>query len=151
MNRFTNSEEVPPQVVAFVMSFLVLVIGCAVLVPYAKRRPTDKVPTWGEAYLGGTYVFFLLFWAYGVVPHQWLNWADNELNWRPDEFFLETYAIDVTKAAVRDIVAVGLYVGFLGVQIAFWMFWQNRAKPKATEIEVSAYGRPLVKPASGKK
>ena len=137
--------------VAFVMSFLVLVIGCAVLVPYAKRRPTDKVPTWGEAYLGGTYVFFLLFWAYGVVPHQWLNWADNELNWRPDEFFLETYAIDVTKAAVRDIVAVGLYVGFLGVQIAFWMFWQNRAKPKATEIEVSAYGRPLVKPASGKK
>jgi hypothetical protein len=138
-------------VVAFVMSFLVLVIGCAVLVPYAKRRPTDKVPTWGEAYLGGTYVFFLLFWAYGVVPHQWLNWADNELNWRPDEFFLETYAIDVTKAAVRDIVAVGLYVGFLGVQIAFWMFWQNRAKPKATEIEVSAYGRPLVKPASGKK
>ena len=133
------------------MSFLVLVIGCAVLVPYAKWRPTDKVPTWGEAYLGGTYVFFLLFWAYGVVPHQWLNWADNELNWRPDEFFLETYAIDVTKAAVRDIVAVGLYVGFLGVQIAFWMFWQNRAKPKATEIEVSAYGRPLVKPASGKK
>ena len=26
-----------------------------------------------------------MFWVYGVVPHQWLTWADNELNWRADK------------------------------------------------------------------
>ena len=35
-----------------------------------------------------TYVFFILFWVYGVVPHQWLTWADSELNWRPDRFIV---------------------------------------------------------------
>ena len=38
--------------------------------------------TWGEAMLGGAYVFALLFLVFGVVPHQWLIYADNELGWR---------------------------------------------------------------------
>ena len=26
-----------------------------------------------------------MFWVYGMVPHLWLTWADNELKWRPDK------------------------------------------------------------------
>ena len=50
-----------------------------------KRRPPGTPLTWGEAMVASVYCFFLLFWIYGVVPHLWLAWADNELRWRPDK------------------------------------------------------------------
>jgi hypothetical protein len=81
-----------------------------------------------------------------VVPHQWLSWADNELNWRADEFFLETYAIDVTKQAVRDIVVTGIYGALLGAHVFMWIWWQKRGTAKAPEVKPSPYGRPLLKP-----
>lgn len=62
-------------------------VAVAMMIPvlwYMKRRPADQVATWGEAMLGATYVFALLFWVYGVVPHQFLVFADSELNWRSD-------------------------------------------------------------------
>ena len=51
---------------------------------YAKRRKVGTPVTWGEAVLAGTYVFALLFMIYGVVPHQWLTYADTDLKWRKD-------------------------------------------------------------------
>ena len=30
-------------------------------------------------------MFFLLLMVYGVVPNQWMRWADNELKWRADK------------------------------------------------------------------
>lgn len=69
---------------AFVISWLIAVFMTIPILIYMKRRPTDKEPTWGEAMLGATYVFALLFWIYGVVPHQFLTFADNELSWRSD-------------------------------------------------------------------
>lgn len=132
--------------VAFVASVLVLAAGVGVVLWYGRRRPTDQPATWGEAYVAGTFAFFLLFWAYGVVPHQWLTWADNELNWRADELFLDTYSIDVTKQAVRDIIVVGIYGALLGGQIALWSWWQRRGKAPEPETKPSPYGRPLLKP-----
>ena len=74
--------------VAFVLSLIIGVIGVAVIFPYRKRRPVGTTLTWGEAMVSATYVFFLFFWVYGVVPHLWLTWADNELGWRPDKLLL---------------------------------------------------------------
>jgi len=34
---------------------------------YAKRRPVGTPLTWGESMVAATYVFFLMFWVYGVV------------------------------------------------------------------------------------
>lgn len=51
-----------------------------------KRRPAGTPLTWGEAMVAAMYVFGLMFLAYGVIPHQWLQWADKELKWRPDTF-----------------------------------------------------------------
>jgi len=75
-------------VVAFIVSLLLTVAMVAPIFPYAKRRPVGTPLTWGEAMLGATYVFFIIFWIYGVVPHQFLTWADSELNWRPDVVWL---------------------------------------------------------------
>ena len=47
----------------------------------ARWAPRSR---WGEAMVAATYVFFLMFWVYGVVPHQWLTWVQNELKWRTD-------------------------------------------------------------------
>lgn len=134
--------------------------------PYAKRRPVGTPLTWGEAMASGTYAFFLMFWAYGTVPHLFLTWTSNELNWRPDvlfykywdvwplntDFFLPVekggnFPMTITMQTLRDLLVVGLYVVFLGGQMWLWAFWQKRGSKVVTEIATSDYGRPLVKKA----
>ncbi|MBW3576008.1 MAG: undecaprenyl/decaprenyl-phosphate alpha-N-acetylglucosaminyl 1-phosphate transferase [Actinobacteria bacterium] len=58
--------------------------------------------------------------AYGVVPHQWLTWAENELNWRsdqllagPGEIFTTVLPFELTYLVLKDIVATIIYGGFL--------------------------------------
>lgn len=136
---------------------LIATIVLAALVPlHARRRPTGTPLTWGEAMVAAVFVFFLLFLVYGILPHQWLAYADNELGWRKDKIvFGPGDVIDkwlpftVTYEVVRDIIATGIYGVGLGGQIALWMLWQNRGKEKPKELPTSAYGRPLVKPGAG--
>jgi hypothetical protein len=154
-------------VVAFIVTLLVTVAMVAPIFPYAKRRPVGTPVTWGEAMLAATYIFFVIFWIYGVVPHQFLTWADSELSWRPDitwfgpggevtlpvtGWSLQTpwVPVMVSARAIRDIVAVVIYVAFLGGQMWIWAWWQNRGERAnaAKAIEpTSAYGRPLMRRA----
>ncbi len=143
--------------VAFLVSLLLTVVMVAPIFPYAKRRPVGTPLTWGEAILGGTYIFFVLFWIYGVVPHHWLTWADSELNWRPDTIWLgpggsllEVFPIQVSAQVFRDIIATLIYVVFLGGQMWMWSWWQKRgerADQLAALEPTSTYGRPLMKRA----
>ena len=139
--------------VAFVVSLVALGLCTAAIVAYARRRRPGAVLTWGEAMLSATFVFFVMFLAYGIVPHQWLAWADNELNWRADKILygpgdlVAKLPFTVTYQVLRDIVAAGLYVVFLGGMVALWSMWQARGKTKPAELPVSSYGRPLVKKA----
>jgi hypothetical protein len=142
-------------VIAFISSLLASLAMFAVVVLVGKRRAPGTPLTWGEAFVAGTFVFFLLFLLYGVVPHQWLTWADNELNWRRDEFFFGesgiTFfgrgAIQFPKEVLRDIVATVIYVVFLVAQIVAWKWWQTRGQRAASERPrlVSSFGRPLVR------
>jgi hypothetical protein len=154
-------------VVAFIVTLLVTVVMVAPIFPYAKRRPVGTPVTWGEAMLAGTYIFFIIFWIYGVVPHQFLTWADSELSWRPDitwfgpggevtlpvtGWSLQTpwFPVMVSARAIRDVIAVIIYVAFLGGQMWIWAWWQNRGERAnaAKAIEpTSAYGRPLMRRA----
>jgi len=143
-------------VVAFVTSILGLVLTLAVIVRYLVKRPVDAPLTWGEAMIASTYVFFVMFLAYGIVPHQWLAWADNELKWRKDKVLLgpgdiiqQALPFEVSYEALRDIVAVGIYGVMLVLHVALWMIWQNRGKAKPAELPTSPYGRPLVRRTAG--
>lgn len=150
--------------VAFIVSILILVALVAAAMAYAPKRPVGTPITWGEAMVAATFVFFVLFWAYGVVPHQWLTWADSELGWRPDAIVfgpggqgisigstrllpgLETFPMRIHKQVFRDVIATLLYVVLLGFNIWIWAWWQNRGKrAEAAPEPTSAYGRPLVK------
>lgn len=119
---------------------------------FYKRRPVGASLTWGQAMLASVWAFFLMFWFYGVVPHQWLTLADNEWAWRPDRAWngpgdiLTKLPFDLSYLIARDLVAVVIYLVLIGVNVAVWSAWQNRASKKpSTEVERSGYGRPLVK------
>ncbi len=140
--------------VAFIVSFAVTVGAIIGGMARAKRRPLDAPLSWGEAMLAATFVFFVLFMAYGVVPHQWLNWADNELNWRPDRLLagpgavFEKLPFDLTYLVLRDVVVSAIYGGFLVAQVVVWKLWQTRGRAGGgdrAELETSPFGRPLVK------
>ena len=139
--------------VAFLTSIIVLVIGTALVMLVGSRRPVGTPVTWAEAMLGAVAVFALFVLAYGIVPNQWLLWADNELSWRADAIayklsFWDRGTITITKQAIRDIIATVIYVVMLGVNIYLWAVWQKRGQKKETPaIETSTFGRPLVRKA----
>jgi hypothetical protein len=138
--------------VAFVAAVLALALGIAAVVYVGRRRTPGQVLTWGEALAAATFVFFLMFLAYGVVPHQWLAWADNELSWRSDKILvgpggvLEQYLpFTLSYLVLRDLIVVAIYGIMIGLQVAMWAWWQARGRARPVEIETSSYGRPLVK------
>ena len=157
--------------VAFIFSSILALAMVGVIVRVAGRRPAGTPLTWGEAFVAGIFVFTLLFLLYGVIPHQWLAWADNELEWRSDKVgipmgpiksgpFIKDHllfsegiplpngAFIVTAEVLRDIIAAGLYIVFLLAQIKMWLWWQKRGqRPAETPELTSAYGRPLVRKA----
>ena len=144
--------------VALVLSLVIAFGGFGAVIAYGKRRPVGAPLSWGEAMIAATLAFALMFWAYGVVPHQWLTYAGNELNWRPDkilvgpelpftgneglvEYFLP---FTVNYENLNHIGAVIIYGVFLAMHVLIWAIWQDRAKAKPVEL-TSGYGRPLVK------
>lgn len=157
--------------VAFGISVVLLVAGGIGVFLYGQRRPEGQPTTWGEAFLGAAIVFVLLGLAYGIVPNQFLAWADNELQWRKDKIGLPTPTglklfsngidtlfflgegrgrIIITKEAVRDVIVSTIYVFGIVANFMMWAWWQRRNKASiaaaSKEIEVtSAFGRPLVR------
>ena len=149
---------------AFASSMIILILGVAICLWVGRRRPIGTPLTWGEAVVAGTFVFGLMLLAYGVVPHQWLNYADNELLWRPDRIVMGITSegvefgdaakqmggsgrVLISYQAVRDIVASLLYIIFLVVHVWLWSVWQKRGTPKSEVEPTSRFGRPLIRKA----
>jgi len=119
------------------------------------RRPKSELPaTWAQSMLGAMAVFALFLLVYGVVPHEWLTWADSKLGLREDKILLDTKPIKFSGRALRDIVASTIYIVFLGMNTVMWIMWQKRgtAKPKAAPAATkpepagtSAFSRPVTK------
>ena len=150
--------------VAFVASFMVVVLGVAICFWFGMRRPLGTPVSWGEAFVGATFMFALMIVAYGVVPHQWLNWADNELLWRPDRILMVvsgngvkfgeagkgfggTGRIILSYQTLRDFIAAGLYGLFLGAHMLLWSVWQKRGRSKGALEPTSRFGRPVIRKA----
>ncbi|MGA1361716.1 MAG: hypothetical protein ACO36A_02215 [Ilumatobacteraceae bacterium] len=145
---------------AFIVSFVVTTAMCLAIREYGKRRPVGRPTTWGEAILGATYVYFVLFLAFGVVPHQFIDHADKELGWRKDSIVYGPFDVLKPKAlggnfpftlsyeAVRDLVVLGIHGFYMVLLVWIGAWWQKRgATTGAKAIETSTYGRPLARKA----
>jgi hypothetical protein len=147
---------------AFIFSFVVSTGLALLAIPYAKRRPAGTPVTWGEAMVGAVWAFGLMFIAFGIVPHQWIDHADKDLGWTKTKYIYGPFDILQPKAlggnfpftlqyeAVRDVIVVVIHLWYFGLMLFLWSVWQNRGKKaaaKSTEIATSSYGRPLVKKA----
>jgi len=152
----------------FFVALFFFLLGIAVIFFVGRRRPPGTPLTWGEAMIGATFVFGVLLLGYGVVPNEWMKWADNGLLWRPDRiwfavstklpvFFTGSNAaveaaagrgrIIVSFQALRDIIAAGIYIIFLVAQVWLWIAYQKRGRKAAATGEVartSTFGRPVV-------
>jgi hypothetical protein len=154
----------------FFVALFALIAGIALIFFVGRRRPPGTPLTWGEALVGATFVFGVLLLGYGVVPNEWLKWADNQLLWRPDRiwfaistkwpvFFTGSNAaveaaagrgrIIVSFQALRDIIAATIYILFLVAQAWLWIAFQKRGRQAATTevARTSTFGRPVVKRA----
>ncbi|MEK7424576.1 MAG: hypothetical protein AAB131_12145 [Actinomycetota bacterium] len=144
---------------AFLFSFF-LSTGLALLsIPYGRRRPIGTPVTWGEAMLAATFAFGVMFLAFGVVPHQFIDHADKNLGWNKAKILYGPFDLLKPKAlggffpmtlqyeAIRDTVVVLIHVWYFGLLIFLWSKWQKRGATKSTEVATSTYGRPLVKKA----
>ena len=138
----------------FFISLLLCVAAFAAFI-WLKNRPKPELPpTWAQSMLAALAVFALFLLIYGVVPHEWLTWADSKLGLREDKILLNTKPIKFSGRALRDIVAATLYIVFLGINTWMWIAWQKRgtAKPKAAPATAtpepagtSAFSRPVTK------
>ena len=142
---------------AFLFSFGLTTAMALVVIPFGKRRPVGTQSTWGEAMVGSVYTFFVLFLAFGVVPHQFLDHADKDLGWRKDKILngpfdiLKSdtvggnFPITLSYEAIRDIVVVVIHAYYIGLMIYLFSWWQKRGVAVAKEVVSSSYGRPLTK------
>ena len=151
----------PGMNVAFLASFFGAIALTLVVIPFGNRRPVGKPLSWGEAMLASVYAFGVMFLAFGVAPHQWIDHADKNLGWSKDKIIYGPGGIlkprvrrrlEPDHAAVRGgarhrrradprrvLRADHLHVGLVAEA------WP--AGPTTVEIETSSYGRPLVKKA----
>lgn len=137
----------------FFVSLALVVLGFAVFFVLLKRPRSELPPTWGQAMVAAMAVFAMFMLGYGVVPHEWLTWADSNLGLREDKILLDTYPIKVSGRAVRDVVATVIYVVFLALNVVVWGKWHKRGQVKpakpvvATPVPAgtSAFSRPVTK------
>ena len=139
--------------VAFTGSLIVMFAMAGSVVLFSKRRPPGASLSWGEAMAASVYTTFGLFWAFGVVPHQWLTYAEGDLAMRSDAILagpgstglLEGIPVVISKQTLSDSIAIGLYGLAFTLTLVLWAVWQKRGSKKSDAVETSSYGRPLVK------
>lgn len=146
-----------------IFSSVLTLAGTGIVIALMMRPKSEHPVGWAGAMAGAVGVFALFILAYGVVPHEFLTYADNELKWREDRIVLNHIdlfggidsPVDVSARSVRDIIAGGIYGGIATANIMLWAMWQKRpargeTKPPAEKTTpepagVSAFGRPVAK------
>ena len=134
-------------VISSVLALLVTA-GCF-FVTTRPRSPHEL--TWAKAMLGAVASFAAMLLVYGVVPDEWLKYADAELGWSQSQIFQEIGPITINKRAVKDTVAVLIYLVFFGAHIALAVLWQKRPAADAVVAAAEPAPEPSARPAGRSK
>jgi hypothetical protein len=125
-----------------------------------ERDYTEEPATWAECILGAVGTFALMALAYAIIPHEWLTFANADLEWGDSSKFVFTSNMDILGfipihypfaldyPALRDIVVTLIYVVFLGLNLKLFVMWQHRndvadESAETAPSRLSRFGRPL--------
>jgi hypothetical protein len=138
-----------------IWSLLFTVIGLAIVFYLMKRPKPNRPATWAECMSGAVGVLALMTLAYAVVPHEWITFSDKYLQWDTTHFVVRSgqeilfvkFPFDINQQAVRDVVATGIYVVFVGLNVFLFAQWQKRGEVDDAAVadtpKTSRFGRPL--------
>ncbi len=112
--------------------------------------------TWFRSALAAFITFIALVFYFGMVPSEWLNFAQTDLDWSSQRIALTIPSflvlgndVSVSFAAVKDAIQMGYSLGLLGFAgffaIQIQRMKEGRPKGAAPAEKKSPYGRPLVK------
>jgi len=144
---------------------LILVAHGLLLVASRQPKPADHTATWVECFLGAVGTFALMTLAYGVIPHEWLTFANSYMKmgdnshfflqrgqWIETDWFgqgIHVPPFNIDMPAIRDIIVTGIYIAMLSLNIFLFAAWQKRnvvveaPAPDTTPAKRSRFGRPL--------
>lgn len=112
--------------------------------------------TWARATIAALLAWFALVFYFGMVPSEWLNFAQTDLEWSSQrvaltvpEFLVLGNTVEISWAVLKDSIQMGYSLGLLGAAALFAIQIQKMREgrpPGATPPEKkSPYGRPLVR------
>lgn len=113
--------------------------------------------TWARATFAAFIAFTALVFYFGMVPSEWLNYAQTDLNWSNQRvavaippFLVLGNSVEISWAVLKDSIQMGYSLGLLGfagfLTIQIQKMKEGRPASAAAAAEKkSPYGRPLVK------
>lgn len=112
--------------------------------------------TWARATVAALLAWLTLVFFFGIVPSEWLNYAQTDLNWSSQRvavaippFLVLGNTVELSWAMVKDSISMGYHLVMLGAAAVFALQIQKikEGRPASAEpVEKrSPYGRPLVK------
>ncbi|MGH8924242.1 MAG: hypothetical protein ACRDWA_06355 [Acidimicrobiia bacterium] len=111
--------------------------------------------TWALASFLAFLAWLELVLIFGIVPSEWLNLSQTDLDWSPQRIFISIPAwlvlgnqVDISLAALKDIISMGYHLVMLGAAAVFAFKIQDfgKARPAPEKVpQFSPYGRPLVR------
>lgn len=112
--------------------------------------------TWARAVFAAFITWIELVLIFGMVPSEWLSFAQTDLNWSPQRSALVIppwlvlgNEVAISWAAIKDSISMGYHIVMLGAAAVFTLQLQRMKQgrpPSAERPEArSPYGRPLVR------
>lgn len=112
--------------------------------------------TWARATVAAMIAWIALVFYFGMVPSEWLNYAQTDLDWSPQRvavtippFLVLGNTVELSWAMIKDSISMGYHIvglvaaGVLGLQLQ--KIKDGRPASAAPVEKRSPYGRPLVK------
>lgn len=116
----------------------------------------NKPMTWARASIAATLTWMEFVIIFGIVPSEWLNLSQTDLDWSPQRVAFEIPSwlilgndVSISFAVLKDAISAGYNTGLLVVAPVFAIMIQKmkdgRPAKAATEAPKSPYGRTLRK------
>ncbi|MBW3666786.1 MAG: hypothetical protein KY394_04235 [Actinobacteria bacterium] len=111
--------------------------------------------TWARATVAAFITWIALVFYFGIVPSEWLNYAQTDLDWSSQRvalsippFLMLGNEVDISWAVVKDLISANYHVVMLGVAAVLAIQIQKMREGRPAEAKpekVSPYGRPLIR------